>query len=215
MILEKSLQHGGIFLCKRGYLVIFFAVKPTDGSFTVFDRKSFFFLRSQTIIAYLLLYNEGNKVVQCGRESMRTYELYLIREDITKAYFGREFLLFDLFTRFAQSRSLSEKKVLYKQMKYITLPLQVMKLHHKMEQALRKYEKYERNEHMHIVSNENVYGEVSIKSQYIRMHTSENVELETAIFEVLRKCELTFLAMDYESKQYGWLNPLKQVRTYI
>ncbi|MEI4801802.1 sporulation inhibitor of replication protein SirA [Bacillus sp. NPDC077411] len=146
---------------------------------------------------------------------MRTYELYLIQEDITKTYFGREFLLFDLFTRFAQSRSLSEKKVLYKQMKYITLPLQVMKLHHKMEQALRTYEKYERNDYMHIVSNGNVYGEVSIKSQYIRMYTSGNVELETAIFEVLRKCEMTFLAMDYESKQYGWLNPLKQVRTYI
>ncbi|MGG0275847.1 sporulation inhibitor of replication protein SirA [Bacillus rhizoplanae] len=146
---------------------------------------------------------------------MRTYELYLIQEDVTKSYFGREFLLFDLFARFAQSRSLSEKKVLYKQMKYITLPLQVMKLHHKMEQALRTYGKYERNEHTHIISNENVYGEVSIKPQYIRMHTSENVEMETAIFEVLRKCELTFLAMDYESKQYGWLNPLKQVRTYI
>ncbi|WP_020061988.1 sporulation inhibitor of replication protein SirA [Bacillus sp. 123MFChir2] len=146
---------------------------------------------------------------------MRTYELYLIREDITKAYFGREFLLFDLFARFAQSRSLSEKKVLYKQMKYITLPLQVMKLHHKMEQALRTYGEYERNGYMHMVSNKNAYGEVRIKSQYIRMHASENVELETAIFEVLRKCELTFLAMDYESKQYGWLNPLKQVRTYI
>ncbi|SFD00532.1 Protein of unknown function [Bacillus sp. 491mf] len=146
---------------------------------------------------------------------MRAYELYLIREDITKAYFGREFLLFDLFARFAQSRSLSEKKVLYKQMKYITLPLQVMKLHYKMEQALRTYGTYERNGYMHTVSNENVYGEVRIKSQHIRMYTSENVELETAIFEVLRKCEMTFLAMDYENKQYGWLNPLKQARTYI
>ncbi|TKJ03405.1 sporulation inhibitor of replication protein SirA, partial [Bacillus cereus] len=28
-------------------------------------------------------------------------------------------------------------------------------------------------------------------------------------------CELTFLAMDYENTKYGWLNPLKQVRTYV
>ncbi|TKI92686.1 sporulation inhibitor of replication protein SirA, partial [Bacillus wiedmannii] len=26
---------------------------------------------------------------------------------------------------------------------------------------------------------------------------------------------LTFLAMDYENTKYGWLNPLKQVRTYV
>ena len=47
------------------------------------------------------------------------------------------------------------------------------------------------------------------------MNTSGNVSMETTFFEVLRKCELTFLAMDYENTKYGWLNPLKQVRTYV
>ncbi|MGR5874625.1 sporulation inhibitor of replication protein SirA [Bacillus pacificus] len=27
--------------------------------------------------------------------------------------------------------------------------------------------------------------------------------METTFFEVLRKCELTFLAMDYENTEYG------------
>ncbi|WIY59757.1 sporulation inhibitor of replication protein SirA [Bacillus arachidis] len=146
---------------------------------------------------------------------MKTYELYLIQEDIAKAYFGREYLFFDLFARFSESGSLSEKKVLYKQMMYITMPLQVMKIHHKLEQTLRSVGKYKRIHHTHILSTGAEYGEITVKSQYIQMNTSGNVSMETTFFEVLRKCELTFLAMDYENKKYGWLNPLKQARTYV
>ncbi|PGY03776.1 1-phosphatidylinositol phosphodiesterase [Bacillus cereus] len=146
---------------------------------------------------------------------MKTYELYLIQEDIAKAYFGREYLFFDLFARFSESGSLSEKKVLYKQMMYITMPLQVMKIHHKLEQALRSVGKYKRIHHTHILSTGAEYGEITVKSQYIQMNTFGNVSMETTFFEVLRKCELTFLAMDYENKKYGWLNPLKQARTYV
>ncbi|WP_459500065.1 sporulation inhibitor of replication protein SirA [Bacillus sp. C1] len=146
---------------------------------------------------------------------MKTYELYLIQEEIAKAYFGREYLFFDLFARFSESGSLSEKKVLYKQMMYITIPLQVMKIHHKLEQALRSCGKYKRIHHTHMLYTGAEYGEITVKSQYIQMSTSGNVSMETTFFEVLRKCELTFLAMDYENKKYGWLNPLKQARTYV
>ncbi|MED0872928.1 sporulation inhibitor of replication protein SirA [Bacillus mobilis] len=146
---------------------------------------------------------------------MKTYELYLIQEDIAKAYFGREYLFFDLFARFSESGSLSEKKVLYKQMMYITMPLQVMKIHHKLEQALRVLGKYDRTHHTHTLYTGAEYGEIMVKPHYIRMNTSGNVSMETTFFEVLRKCELTFLAMDYENAKYGWLNPLKQVRTYV
>ncbi|WP_242143464.1 MULTISPECIES: sporulation inhibitor of replication protein SirA [unclassified Bacillus cereus group] len=146
---------------------------------------------------------------------MKTYELYLIQEDIAKTYFGRESLLFDLFVRFSESESLSEKKVLYKQMMYITTPLQVIKIHHKLEQALHHLGKYNRTYHTHMLYIGAEYGEIIVKPQYIRMNTSGNVSMETTFFEVLRKCELTFLAMDYENKKYGWLNPLKQARTYV
>lgn len=146
---------------------------------------------------------------------MRTYELYLIQEEIAQMYFGREVLLFDLFSRFAEPCSLSEKKVLYKQMKYITLPLQALKIHYRMEQALKHYEEYERVQRTHMIHQGKEYGEITIKPRYISMHTSGNVEMETTFFEVLRKCEMTFLAMNYESKQYGWLNPLKQAQIYL
>lgn len=146
---------------------------------------------------------------------MKMYELYLIQEDIAKAYFGREFLLFDLFSRFSTSQSLSEKKVLYKQMMYITTPLQVIKIHHKLEQALCGLGKYNRTHRTHMLYQGKEYGEVTVKSQYIQMNTSGSRSIEATFFEVLRKCELTFLAMDYEEKQYGWLNPLKQARTYV
>lgn len=105
--------------------------------------------------------------------------------------------------------------MLYKQMMYITMPLQVMKIHHKLEQALRVLGKYDRTHHTHTIYTGAEYGEIMVKPHYIRMNTSGNVSMETTFFEVLRKCELTFLAMDYENTKYGWLNPLKQVRTYV
>lgn len=98
---------------------------------------------------------------------------------------------------------------------YITMPLQVMKIHHKLEQALRVLGKYDRTHHTHTLYTGAEYGEIMVKPHYIRMNTSGNVSMETTFFEVLRKCELTFLAMDYENTKYGWLNPLKQVRTYV
>ncbi|CAM4365520.1 1-phosphatidylinositol phosphodiesterase [Bacillus manliponensis] len=146
---------------------------------------------------------------------MRTYELYLIQEEIAHMYFGREMLLFDLFSRFSEPGSLSEKKVLYKQMKYITMPIQTLKIHYRMEQALKNYEVYERIQHTHTIQQGKEHGAITIKPRHISMRTSGNVEMETAFFEVLRKCELTFLAMNYESKQYGWLNPLKQAQIYL
>ncbi len=98
-------------------------------------------------------------------------------------------------------------------MMYITMPLQVMKIHHKLEQALRVLGKYDRTHHTHTLYTGAEYGEIMVKPHYIRMNTSGNVSMETTFFEVLRKCELTFLAMDYENTKYGWLNPLKQVRS--
>ena len=145
---------------------------------------------------------------------MKTYELYLIQEDIAKSYFGREYLFLIYLLDF-QNLGPFRRKVLYKQMMYITKPLQVMKIHHKLEQALRVLGKYDRTHHTHTLYTGAEYGEIMVKPHYIRMNTSGNVSMETTFFEVLRKCELTFLAMDYENTKYGWLNPLKQVRTYV
>ena len=56
-----------------------------------FSTEKFLSLRSQTIIANFLIYNE-EKRLSVGSGKMKTYELYLIQEDIAKAYFGREYL---------------------------------------------------------------------------------------------------------------------------
>ncbi|WML50509.1 sporulation inhibitor of replication protein SirA [Neobacillus sp. PS3-34] len=35
-------------------------------------------------------------------------------------------------------------------------------------------------------------------------------EAETVFFEVLRKCEASFLAVDLEKNRFGWLKPIKE-----
>jgi hypothetical protein len=148
---------------------------------------------------------------------VRTYHLYLIDSDIAKEYFGREAMLFDLFWRFACSRSLNEKKILYKQIKFITKPLQTLKLNHRVEQKLKNDPYYIQEHAVHIIripaSEE--FGTLTIKSQYARIETNKSFEVETTFFEILRREEATFLAMDYETNRYGWLNPIKQERKYV
>ncbi|MBO9128931.1 sporulation inhibitor of replication protein SirA [Bacillus sp. 165] len=148
---------------------------------------------------------------------MRTYHLYLIDSDIAKAYFGREAKLFDLFSRFACSCSLSEKKILYKQIKFITKPLQMLKLNHRIEQKLKHNPYYIQEQAAHIlrIPSSEEFGTLTIKSQYARIDTNKSFEIETTFFEILRREEATLLAMDYKANRYGWLNPIKQERKYV
>ncbi|MFD3445631.1 sporulation inhibitor of replication protein SirA [Microbacteriaceae bacterium 4G12] len=148
---------------------------------------------------------------------MKIYHLYLIQEDIAQEYFGREHMLFDLFMQFADSHSLTEKKVLCKQIKYITKPLQTLKLHHRVEQALSTHPYYKHEKECHILYSPmgQEYGKLTIKGRYAKIESMGSFEVETTFFEILRKNEQTFLAMDFKGNRYGWLNPIKQGRKYV
>ncbi|MFX3622980.1 MAG: sporulation inhibitor of replication protein SirA [Ectobacillus sp.] len=147
---------------------------------------------------------------------MKTYYLYLIDDDIAKKYYGRGFMLFDLFSRFVNSHSLTEKKILYKQIQYVTKPLQTLRLHHRIGYGLACRGDYKREKDMHFLRLESgETGKLTIKKRYVKIETDGSFEVETTFFEILRKNELTFLAMNYESNQCGWLNPLKKERRYV
>ncbi|MCP8969101.1 sporulation inhibitor of replication protein SirA [Ectobacillus ponti] len=147
---------------------------------------------------------------------MKTYHLYLMQHDIAKEYFGRESLLFDLFSRFTRSRSLAEKKVLYRQIKYVTKPLPALKLHHRTEQALGSHPGYRREGNTHwLWESGQAWTKLTLHRQYAVLESSGHYELEAMFFEVLRKQEATFLALNYENEQSGWLNPIRQERKYV
>lgn len=147
---------------------------------------------------------------------MITYHLYLIQGDIARTYFGREHLLYDLFARCHRTNSFANKKMLYKQIQYISEPLQTSRLHHSVEQSLSFHPHYKRINNQHIlIQDEVTYGSLCIKRQFARIESIENYEIETMFFEILRKSEYTFLAMDFIHEKYGWLNPIKQVRRYV
>jgi hypothetical protein len=148
---------------------------------------------------------------------VRTYHLYLIEDDIAKAYFGRESMLFDLFSRFASSCSLTEKKTLYKQIQFVTKPLKTLKLNHRVEQTLLSNPHYRREGDFHILQEPNASecGALTINRRCAKVKSTGSFEVETAFFEILRKNEQTFLAMNYAENRYGWLNPIKQERKYV
>jgi hypothetical protein len=44
----------------------------------------------------------------------------------------------------------------------------------------------------------------------ITVEAEGSYEAETAFFEVLRKCESSFIAIDLEHERIGWLKPIKE-----
>ncbi|WP_416825812.1 sporulation inhibitor of replication protein SirA [Ectobacillus polymachus] len=147
---------------------------------------------------------------------MTTFYLYLIQDEIAKAYVGREHILYDLFSRFVQATSLANRKILYKQIQYITVPMQTNQLHNRVEQRLSFHPHYKRENKQHLLVHDGtLYGSLLIKRSYARIEASNSDEVETMFFEILRKNERSFFAMNFTEKRYGWLNPIKQERKYV
>ena len=65
-----------------------------------------------------------------------------------KHYFGREICFLIYLLEFQNLMVPLEKKVLYKQMTYITMPITSNKIHHKLEQVC-KLGKYQGTNHTH------------------------------------------------------------------
>ena len=53
-------------------------------------------------------------------------------------------------------------------------------------------------------------AKVEVFQDLITIDAQGSYEAETAFFEVLRKCESSFLALDLEHQRYGWLKPIKE-----
>jgi hypothetical protein len=59
-----------------------------------------------------------------------------------------------------------------------------------------------------------ITAKLEIFQEMITVEASGSYEAETAFFEVLRKCEASFLAIDLEHQRCGWLKPIKE-RKYV
>jgi hypothetical protein len=142
---------------------------------------------------------------------MRVYQLYLIEDEFTNHYFGRERMFFDLFSE--EKHSYGElKKIIQKQIQYITKPIPALRIHQVINQHLAKLKGYmSENGHYRVeLAGRTSIATLSVKDGYVLVQAEGNYEAEAIFFEVLRKCEASFLAIDIDHGRYGWLKPIKE-----
>lgn len=146
---------------------------------------------------------------------VRKYQLYLIEDEFATHYFGRERLFFQLFHEHQKANG-ELKFITQKQISYITKKVEVLKIHQLIQKQLGKIKgfKAEHGAYSIDLSGKLSTAKVEVFQDLITIDAQGSYEAETAFFEVLRKCESSFLALDLEHQRYGWLKPIKE-RKYI
>src|SRR5690606_5518902 len=114
--------------------------------------------------------------------------------------------IYHLFLEHNQAKY-ERKEILNKQIEFITRTIPSLRIHQKIEGSLAHYSYYSRQSHMHTLEwNEfNSFAKLTIHNDYIHLESTGSYEAETAFFEILRKYDRCFLAMDFKANKYGWL----------
>ncbi len=142
---------------------------------------------------------------------VRKYQLYLIEDEFATHYFGRERLFYQLFQEHQKANG-ELKFITQKQISYITKKVEVLKIHQLVQKQLGKIKGFKA---VHGAYSIELSGKLStakleVFQDLITIDAQGSYEAETAFFEVLRKCESSFLALDLEHQRYGWLKPIKE-----
>ena len=142
---------------------------------------------------------------------VRKYQLYLIEDEFATHYFGRERLFFQLFKEHQLANG-ELKFITQKQISYITKKVEVLKIHQLIQKQLGKIKgfKAEHGAYSIELSGKLSTAKLEVFQDLITIDAQGSYEAETAFFEVLRKCESSFLALDLEHQRYGWLKPIKE-----
>lgn len=146
---------------------------------------------------------------------MRSYQLYLIEDEFASHYFGRERMFYQLFLDYSQAND-DLKSIIAKQVNFVTKSIPVLRIHQLLHQQLSKTKGFHVENGTYIYENNtnNSSATLRVHERWMELDSHGQVDAETVFFEILRKCESSFLAIDLESNKYGWLKPIKE-RKYV
>jgi beta-galactosidase beta subunit len=142
---------------------------------------------------------------------MRKYELYLLKENIALHYNGRERMFYNLFSEHTNTEDKQLKELLQKQIDYITLPIPVWKLQKQIDNELQKKKSFQKSKDLFFIENGNLSSaKLKTTNECLIIVAEGYYDAESIFFEIIRKNEPSFFAMDLENGRYGWLKPLKE-----
>jgi hypothetical protein len=146
---------------------------------------------------------------------LRSYQLYLIEDEFASHYFGRERMFYQLFWEYSQAND-ELKSIIDKQVKFVTKSIPVLRVHQLLHQQFSKAKGFRVENGTYIYENNtnNSSATLKVHERWLELDSHGLVDAETVFFEILRKCESSFLAIDLDSNKYGWLKPIKE-RKYV
>ncbi|WP_080846337.1 sporulation inhibitor of replication protein SirA [Cytobacillus gottheilii] len=141
---------------------------------------------------------------------MRDYQIYLIEDEFATHYFGRERMFYELFEEYETSEGLLNK-IIAKQIQFITKPIPGLRLHQNIHSEMQQKLNFKMDKSGdYIINGKKSSAVLQIHDRYISIKAKGNYDSETMFFEILRKYEGSFLAIDMEHIRYGWLKPIKE-----
>ncbi|MFD2616788.1 sporulation inhibitor of replication protein SirA [Terrilactibacillus laevilacticus] len=138
---------------------------------------------------------------------MRQYMIYLIEEEISRYYFGKEHKLYEFFLEAKQDHQPRMKQLIQKQMDYIVRPIsysEISKILQRHCRCLSHANMFSLN-----CSNGTSSAKLMIQEKEIKLLSKGYYDAEATFLEILRQFDKHFFAIDYASHQFGWLNPIK------
>lgn len=156
-----------------------------------------------------IMYNEDK--FKEGGLFVRRYVIYLMEQDVAKNYFGKEEMLYQLFLE-AENIVSPYHSIIKKQIRYITKEIPLTDLHETLITELRhevKSYEAEKSYEIHLAEYDSK-AVLVLNRHHLSLYSYGAKEAETVIFEILRKIESSFLALDFKNSNYGWLNPIKK-----
>jgi hypothetical protein len=143
--------------------------------------------------------------------TLRVYQLYLIEDEFANHYFGRERMFFELFLESINTFG-ELNTIINKQIKYITKPCPALRIHQMIYNQLSKMKGFYSENGVYKVelAGKTSCATLKIEDGCVLVTADGSYEAEAIFFEVLRKCEPSFLAIDIEHQRYGWLKPIKE-----
>ncbi|WP_400247742.1 sporulation inhibitor of replication protein SirA [Niallia sp. JL1B1071] len=142
---------------------------------------------------------------------MRRYQLYLIKEKVAIHYNGRERLFYNLFSDHTKTDDEQLKRILQKQVDFITLPISKWMIENQMYSALQQNKSFQYIDGVFYIENGNLSNaSLTVKEDYLSIEADGYYDAESIFFEIIRKHEPSFLAIDVENGRFGWLKPIKE-----
>lgn len=151
-------------------------------------------------------------MIEWGKQYMRHYNVYLLKQEVAASYFGKERLIFQLLIE-KEIASKQLREIVRKQVNYISATIPSLQIRKNLERSFKTCQEFNIIEGDYYLDKKALSSSVVLKDHgtMLSIVASGTYQGETAFFEVLRQINSSFFAVDFENKNFGWLNPIKQV----